>query len=88
MTALLIDEVREAADRYEAWLVLGNPCELCGEYEDCSSCSVLFEYEIAMVLLIAAAATLEGFDVHSTDTLVRAANSMVNLNWMIRYGEG
>ena len=82
-----IEEVREAADRYEDWQHTSNECNECQDYVHCPSCSVLFEYEIAMAIVMA---TLFGFEWCQSRTMLdinRIADVMVDANWTIRYGE-
>lgn len=87
MEALLLEEVRIAADRYEDWQHTGNVCGECQDYVGCPCCSVLFEYEVAMMPIMAALATMQGFCEQSTFALMAAADFMVDANWIIRYGE-
>jgi len=81
----MMQEVRAAADLYETWQGTLYICAGCEDYEDCPSCSVLLEYEVAMVLLVATLATVAGFETQSVDLLVRAAQSLVKMNWSLRY---
>ena len=86
-TFAIIEDIRNAADRYEEWQLTGVPCEECQDYARCSSCSVLFEYEIAMAIVVATLCTMEGHENNSTKDILWTANVLVDANWIIRYGE-